>query len=116
MKLPLLVLVVFIGILVIILLRFVRFLSRRKSIRNKAGHVAGWGDCPNCGDSWSRKASGSIDYKPDYGVMICKECLQRPDRLDVDRICRDLKEYSWADDDVALVRAAVEAYKAKPAQ
>lgn len=116
MKLPLLVLVVFICVLAIILLKFVRFLSKRRSIRNKAGHVAGWGDCPNCGDSWSWKESESIYYKPDRGVLICKECLRRPDRLDVDRICRDLREYSWPEDEIALVRVAVTAYKAKPAQ
>lgn len=100
-------------------------------IQNCMGSFLGFGNCPNCGDSWSWKEFGDIHYgelqegkdytisKPDFvvavhvsaAVMICKECLVKAERLDPIRIEKDLIDHGWSLEDAVLAKAAVIRYK-----
>lgn len=109
-------------------------LLETRSFKNFYGARIGYGTCPNDGDSWWWKESGSIligdlkegkDYKVQsgksgmqiqttgvrYGVMICEECLDHPDRLDPAKIEKNLIESDWEPKKAAAARKAVEAYK-----
>ena len=72
--------------------------------------------CPNCGNPFMSKENiGSLTYKKDAnfssGIIICKECLAHPERLDARKIEQKLIEYKWSAEDIKLVKKAVEEYK-----
>lgn len=99
-------------------------------VKNQIGDLQGFGTCPNCGDSWGWKESEGVDYAQaeegkdftikgnmpfhwvnvSFGVLICKECLAHPERLNPQRIERCLLNYSWEAGRAASARRAVEQY------
>lgn len=106
---------------------------------NPIGKLLGKSGCPNCGDSWFWKSSGSIVVEPtrplkkgvDYNVediiyaeitkeiMICKKCLANPAELDEERIEQDLLSYpegGWTLEKTANVKRAVVRYKKEKLQ
>ncbi len=85
-----------------------------RSAKNAYGNVMGYGECPNCGDSWSWKpCTRGVEYTPGRGVSICDECLARP-KLDIERIARELRRYEWPPSDVQLVVACLNSAGARP--
>jgi hypothetical protein len=101
--------------------------------KNLMGDLAGFGDCPNCGDSWAWKEYSSLDYQissdPEAdglitvegaedvglisvsmscGMLICTECKAHPESIDAARVARDLKESQWSDENIAMVVLAIE--------
>lgn len=83
--------------------------------KNMVGDILGFGRCPNCGDSYWWKPAGSIHYRVTdsgmRGVTICKECLAHPEKLDENRIEKNLLVYRWPPAKAALVHQAVKMYK-----
>lgn len=83
-------------------------------LKNYIGSFKGFGGCPNCGDSWGWKPSGFITYLPDeglpsisFGVMICEECLEHPEALNVEQILKDLRGHGWNQPSLELVESAL---------
>jgi len=81
---------------------------------NLLGRMKGYSGCPNCDDSWYWKEDSSLETSPNGGgVMICKECLSKPEILDVVKIERSLSDYNWKSRDIILVLKAVNDFKKK---
>ncbi|MCX6764833.1 MAG: hypothetical protein NTU58_04010 [Candidatus Nealsonbacteria bacterium] len=98
-----------------------------RKIKNWIGGLKGFGTCPNCRDSWWWKEIDGIEYSATGGylnladlnakipmkfcikeIMICKECLSDPKKLDLDKIRQNLEKYpSW----IPYVPKALEAIK-----
>ncbi len=85
-----------------------------------------FGTCPNCGESWKGKKSGSLSLKktasnlqtkagavPTRKVSICQDCLAIPEQLDVELITTDLNNCGWPKQETALVKPAVDDLKRK---
>ena len=66
--------------------------------------------CPNCGDSYYGKPTGTIWYEPGRGVVICQECLNRPLELNIPKILGDLSKVGWKDN-LDKVEIAITKYK-----
>lgn|GEM_PF-564301 len=81
--------------------------------KNLIGDSMGYGRCPNCGDSWWWKSSDSVWINESRGVLICKECLRFPEKLDENRIVKALLSgrSPWPRDKAELVRTAIVRYK-----
>jgi len=100
-----------------------------RGLKNFLGSIRGFGSCPNCGDSWSWKPHRSIILKKENipvviktrdetgaiiiqegtvpctgGIMICKECLENPAKLDPERIKHDLLLVGWTEEDAENAR------------
>jgi len=80
-------------------------------IKNRIGSIKGFGSCPNCDDCWSWKKQNTVMYSDFSGVLICEECLSKPQLLDIKRIEKKLSYYGWDRLNIALVRTAL--YKLK---
>lgn len=82
-----------------------------RQIKNFVGALKGSGSCPNCGDSWCWKSYDSVEYEENCGVasgvMICKECLNHPEKLNLQKILKDLKDYGWEEKNLRLVESAL---------
>lgn len=109
-------------------------ICRSAYVKNLAGQMNGYGSCPNCGDNWSWKQSGVLELSPAYGnaglesdsspmvpqvnitagIMICRECLNNPDKLNSGKITKALVKYKWPSQEVELAREAVDSYKDAP--
>lgn len=119
---------------IVVFVAFVVYAFMTHIPENLVGSLKGYGDCPNCHDSWMWKESGHITYTnleegKDYavkgnrdhivtlfasaGVMICKECLEHPERLNPDRIKKDLVKSDWKEEKADLAAKAVARYKAE---
>lgn len=101
----------------------------RKFIKNLIGSLVGYGNCPNCGDSWVWKDTGSIPYegkepsvKVEDGeliftigyvksICICTECLARLDLLDTKKILSDLKKSGWKNEDLEKAEVSIKYFK-----
>jgi hypothetical protein len=88
-----------------------------KWLKNLIGDRLHYETCPNCGDSWWWKPAGGIAYKSEgnnlFEVMICKECLQNPARLNFIRIEKDLLKREWKQLDIKLARTAIINFKVR---
>ena len=72
--------------------------------------------CLSCGSF--KKGNGSIEYKKreggkkTYGIVMCVNCLNNPDKIDILQIIADLKKSKfWQEKDIKLVRKALELFK-----
>jgi len=102
------------------------------TVKNFVGSALGYGACPNCGNNWFWAESGNIwirelEEGTDFsvtggsddhttiivgsGLMICKECLSDPDKLDANRIGDDLLNSEWGPEEVTRAKQAVNAFK-----
>jgi transcription elongation factor Elf1 len=88
------------------------YLTRR--IKNYIGKLKGYSTCPNCNDSWYWKESDSLMFSDDTSVLICKECLSKPQELNIKRIINDLKSYGWNTKDLSLVMKALHKLRNNP--
>lgn len=88
-----------------------------KWLKNLIGNRLNYEKCPNCGDSWWWKAAGGIAYKNEgnnlFEVVICRECLQNPARLNFMRIDGNLAKLDWSKSDIRLARTAIINYKVR---
>ena len=88
-----------------------------KWLNNLIGNRLHYEKCPNCGDSWWWKPAGGIAYKNEgnslFEVMICRECLGNPARLNFLRIEGNLAKLDWAKSDIRLARTAIINYKVR---
>ena len=88
-----------------------------KWLKNLIGDHLHYEKCPNCGDSWWWKPAGGIAYKSDgsnlFEVMICKECLRNPGRLNFLKIEKDLAKLEWNRSDIRLARTAIINFKVR---
>ncbi len=100
---------------VCVMYRFIKYFIYR-FVKNCIGFFDGYGSCPNCGDRWNWKTSGSITFEGDCssssGVMVCNECLSEPPKLVVDRIVKDLKHSMWPQNEIESVKMAINTLKA----
>lgn len=97
-----------------------------RAIKNLLGKMQGFGCCPNCGNSYSWKPTGSLPYEGEpagfsqseggrvvinvgfqRGVLLCIECLEKPTGLDANRIATNLKEYGWERGNIVKVQSAI---------
>lgn len=120
-----------VGLMIAVL--FIVFFTAGR-IGNSIGSFLHYGNCPNCGDSWLWKTSGSIEIgeikdlssefgspsvpfiEIQHGIMICEECLMNPAGLDEARIEQDLLNYEWSPEKAAQTKEAVVRYKEKKLQ
>jgi len=88
-----------------------------KWLKNLIGNRLRYEKCPNCGDSWWWKAAGGIAYKNEgnnlFEVVICRQCLQNPARLNFMRIDGNLAKLDWSKSDIRLARTAIINYKVR---
>ena len=66
-----------------------------------------------CGNpTGSRDGGESVTLKRvlQRGVMICIECLSKPDKLDPVKIIANLKRYGWEPDDLELVKMTIQRF------
>jgi len=55
-----------------------------RMIKNKSGHLQGYGSCFNCGDTWNWKEHQSIKYEESSGMFpLCKECFNKLPEKDI---------------------------------
>lgn len=100
-----------------------------RAIRNFSGHRLGFGGCPNCGDRWNWKLSTSVMYGTmeitrtvtvgdrsesnrilvPAGVMICNECFEHPEQINLERMAQKLARSGWQPEEVDQAVAAVRA-------
>ena len=86
-------------------------LSREQ--KNEQGMAQKLSTCPNCGDCWSWKKAGSVQYEKTKSgfILICTECLENPSTLSTDKIRTALLSRNWFLDKVELAVKTVEEYK-----
>jgi len=83
-------------------------------VKNLIGSALGYSSCPNCGDSWWWKEDGTLWFTLTSGVIICKSCLLKPEKLDEKRILEHLKKHNnWPDEEIELVGEALKNFKAE---
>lgn len=105
-------------------MNFIKNIIRKYRERN-------WGSCPNCGTNWvylkykrsEAKKTGewikqrSIRFKPlptqpfqfgGEGILICNDCLDNPERLDSEKIYKDLLSSDWSVNDALLAKKAID--------
>ena len=103
-----------------------------RKARNFIGSQLGFGSCPNCGDSWHWKISGSLPYNDlkivnkvisderiatgmvsaQKSILLCQECLNNPEKLDLENIRRDLDDTEdWEKEEIGLVIESIKKYK-----
>ena len=97
-----------------------------RAIKNLLGEMRGFSYCPNCGDSYSWKPTGSLPFEGEpmglsqkedgtivlnmgfqHSVLICTECLDKPSGLNADRIAADLKKCGWEQGDIDKVQSSI---------
>jgi hypothetical protein len=93
------------------------------TVKNMIGSLKGFGSCSNCGDNWWWKTANSSIYLKlpgvpggcyipySLGVMICEECVAKPESLDTKRIAANLKTSGWDDADIEKVSGAIDTFK-----
>ncbi|NQT49107.1 hypothetical protein HQ571_00255 [Candidatus Kuenenbacteria bacterium] len=112
-------------------------LSGTQLAKNTFGTFLGVGSCPNCNTTWNETEHGSVPYKKavqgvdfnvqiengtaediglksasgTYGVMLCNECLDHPERLNTTQIHQHLLDHGWSKDDAEAAKIAIEQYK-----
>lgn len=99
------------SLIIVALAAMLLFCTSTRWMKNAIGHILGFGNCPNCGDTWWHNESECITYKESCGVMICKKCIVHPMQLDPEKIYNDLIQYNWALQDAKLAKQAVFNYK-----
>lgn len=95
-------------LLVILLLSMIIF---DRPIKNLTGSFLAYGHCPNCHDSWWWKPIENVNYKSGSDVMICKECLQIPKDLDLQKIKSNLIKWKWEKENINKVIIALNKLK-----
>lgn len=71
-----------------------------------------FGSCPHCGSSWRNTPHGEISLGAWGGVLICRTCLHKPQKLNVARIIAALQKVSgWSKDQLQMVQTAVTRHK-----
>ncbi len=95
-----------------------------KKILNFFGNILGsileYGRCTNCECSFLYREKDSLIYTKSpvvyekgtmmKGVVVCGQCLSSFNRLDKEKLTDKLKKSAWADEEVELVREAIDAH------
>ena len=82
-----------------------------KALRNLIGKIFDFGYCPNCNDYWNWKKPGAILYRENSSVLICKECLSNPEKLDPEKVVENLKIHGWDKEKLKLIKKAITDFK-----
>jgi len=70
-------------------------------------NIPGRGCCPNCEVNWfyiGDKNTTTIWYTAHNGVLICKKCASKPEKLYPDKICNNLAKTGWPLYEVEIIK------------
>jgi hypothetical protein len=66
-----------------------------------------FGFCPNCNGSWEWRTAECLPLGAHGDMLICTECISKPDKLNVRRIATSLIKLGWAVSDVQIAGVAI---------
>ena len=57
-----------------------------KTIKNIIGHLKGFDICPHCQNTFWRNHTINFWYTNNHKIMICNQCIIKPEKLDYYKI------------------------------